>query len=55
MGKFWTSFGFTLMASIFLVLTCEAPTIALEKILFSRRKDNKSVPNIVEKPVNGQV
>ncbi|KAL5292653.1 hypothetical protein ACFFRR_011433 [Megaselia abdita] len=42
MGKFWISFGFTLMASIILVLTCEAPIIALEKMIFSRGKPKKT-------------
>lgn len=49
MGKFWTSFGFTVMVSIALVLAYEAPIIALEKILFSRdvrRKGTESTMNL---------
>ncbi|KAL5292654.1 hypothetical protein ACFFRR_011434 [Megaselia abdita] len=50
MGKFWISFGFSIMASIVLVLACEAPVIALEKILFSRnsKKSDKKEMNSQE-------
>lgn len=50
MGKFWISFGFSILASIFLVLTCEAPVIAVEKMLFSKSERVKA-----EIPVKGPV
>lgn len=56
MGKFWISFGFTLVASIILVLTCEAPTIAIEKIIFpQRRRPEKEIKKLPEKTEAGQV